>query len=82
MLNKEYIRLSHHGSIPGMLSFNFVQKVMLYHSNLERTALASCFTELMLIVHKSFNNVFPINNIFELLKVYIPSRTNFKTDLG
>ena len=24
---------------------NFVQKVMPYHSNLERTALASCFTE-------------------------------------
>ena len=24
---------------------NFVQKIMSYHSNLERTALASCFTE-------------------------------------
>ena len=45
--------------------------------NLERTALASCFTEnvfkLMLIVHKSINNIAPIY-ISELLKVYTPSR--------
>ena len=61
---------------------NFVQKVMPYHSNLERTALASCFTEncfetymyvCMLIVHKSLNNIAPIY-ISELLKVYTPSR--------
>ena len=61
---------------------NFVQKVMPYHSNLERTALASCFTEnccfknlftIVIIVHKSVNNIAPIY-ISELLKVYTASR--------
>ena len=58
MLESKCMHLSHHGTITGMLSFMvsrrikylvfstyFVQKVMPYHSNLERTALASCFTE-------------------------------------
>ena len=100
LLNKLYMRLSHHGSITGMLSFTVSriikylvfstyktqQLVLQLCPESHAVSLQSILKELhwlpvsqrivfklMLIVHKSFNNIGPIY-ISELLKIYTPSR--------
>ena len=56
---------------------------MPYHSNFERTALSSqrIVFKVMLIVHKSFNNIAPIY-ISEMLKVYTPSRNLHSSNMS
>ena len=88
LLNKLYMRLSHHGSITGMLFFMVSRRIKyLVFSTLSRKSWhitlilkelhwlpvsQRIVCKLMLIVHKSVNNVAPIY-ISELLKVYTPS---------
>ena len=90
------MRLSHHGSITGMLSLTVycrikylvfstykTQQLVLSRKSCHITPILKelhwlpvsqrIVFKLMLIVHKSFNNIAPIY-ISELLKVYTPSR--------